>query len=143
VAARGFDSLSSEQKAALPGVRCSVDRVYEEFIRRALGDDAHGQQYFRTFCEAQMVWDTVMAGRVTDYLDRHPDRRMVVLAGHGHAWKRGMPAQALRKSPAVKVTVILPELPGMLERGNATTDDADYLWLGITRLPRGVGRAGP
>lgn len=133
VARSGFNSLDPEQLKRLPGVRCQVDKAYEEFIRRALGDESHAASSFKNFCEAQMVWDTMMAHRLLEYRKQNPGRKIVVLAGSGHSWKKGIPAQ-IEKAGNTPYRVILPEIPGRLEPEAVTTDEADYLWLGTTRI---------
>jgi hypothetical protein len=46
VAREGFTSLAPEQKGLLPFIECKVDPEYMEFIRRAHGAHAHGQDEF-------------------------------------------------------------------------------------------------
>jgi len=130
VAARGFDSLSPSQLARLPGISCRVDEEYESFIRKALGEHAHGGDNFRYFCEAQMVWDSFMAMRATEHLETNPGTVMVVLAGSGHSWKRGIPAQVSLRSD-IPFRTVLPEIDGRLTSETVTGEDTDYLWLGI------------
>lgn len=130
VAAHGFASLTPEQLARLPGASCSVDREYEEFIRQALGEHAYGGGSFRNFCEAQMVWDTTMAWKVKEYLDGHPGSTMVVLAGSGHSWRRGIPEQVRRRS-SMPFRILLPEIGERLSRENTSPGDTDYLWTGL------------
>ena len=130
VARGGFASLSPEQVGELPAVRCDVDAEYEGFIRRALGMHGRAGRTFTNFCEAQLLWDTAMAARVLGFLDESPDHAMVVLAGSGHAWKRGIPDQISRIRP-IPLRVIVPEIPGRLHRSSVTPADADYLWLGL------------
>jgi uncharacterized iron-regulated protein len=108
-----------------------VDDAYAAFIRQSLGMHAHGGMTFTRFCEAQLFWDTAMAWNAVRFLKEHPESTMVVLAGNGHAWKRGIPAQVVSRSP-LPLRIILPEIPGRLDRQTVRPDDADYLWLGIT-----------
>lgn len=75
-----------------------------------------------------MLWDSVMAWNLLRFLEANPEHKIVVLAGNGHAWKRGIPAQIRRRS-SIPYRVILPEIPGRLERANVSLEDADYLWL--------------
>jgi uncharacterized iron-regulated protein len=113
----------------LPPVSCNVDKDYEEFIRRAL-ESAHGHGTgFQHFCEAQLVWDTVMAWHALKFLERNRDHHVVILAGSGHAWKRGI-AEQIRRQSDLLYRVILPENP-RLDRNHATTEDTDYLWLDL------------
>jgi hypothetical protein len=53
---------------------------------------------------------------------------MVVLAGIGHSWKRGIPEQVARQSDYT-FKVILPAVPGQVKGDTITADDADYLLL--------------
>jgi len=128
VAQGGFTSLTPEQIGELPEVSCDVDSTYMEFIRRSFGQHPHGNTEFTYFCEAQIVWDTAMAWYILKFLEANPKHAVVVLAGNGHAWKRGIPEQIRRRSRTT-YRVILPEEPERLERENVSVDDLDYLWL--------------
>jgi len=130
VAAHGFNSLTEEQLGELPGVACNVDPDYEKFIRRALGEHPGGGQSFRRFCEAQMVWDTTMAYKVVRFMEGNPDHTMIVLAGSGHSWKRGIPEQVRRRA-GITFKAVLPEVEAGLSRHSVTPEDTDYLWLDI------------
>jgi len=134
VARNGMTALSQEQLGELPGVRCDVDSRYQEFIRKTLGGHGHNGAKFLHFCEAQMLWDTVMAETLLDHLSDHPDRVVVVLAGSGHAWKFGIPEQIRRRS-GVPFRVLLPEVAGRIEPGRIGPAEADYLLLGIEEAP--------
>jgi uncharacterized iron-regulated protein len=128
VARGGFDSLTPEQTQGLAGVTCDVDPAYEAFIRQALGMHGHGDMNFTYFCEAQLVWDTVMAQTAIQYLTDNPGHIMVVLAGNGHAWKRGIPEQVRRRS-SIDFAVVLPEMSGRIDADSVSLEDTDYLWL--------------
>ncbi len=130
VASEGFASLTPEQIGELPEVACNVDRTYIEFIRRSFGAHAHGHMNFTYFCEAQIVWDTAMAWTLLTYLKEDPEPTVVVLAGNGHAWKRGIPEQVRRRSN-VPYRVILSEERDRLDRNTVSPQDADYLWLSM------------
>ena len=134
VARAGFSSLSPKQRGGLPLVRCDVDQTYQAYIRRVLGDHFHGEVQFRNFCEAQMVWDVVMAKNLIEYLDRHPERTLVVLAGSGHAWKFGVPEQ-IRRHLDVPMRVVLPEIPGRIGMDTVTPQEADYLLIAPDQGP--------
>jgi uncharacterized iron-regulated protein len=131
IAREGFASLTPEQLGDMPAVSCVVDDAYAAFIRRSLGMHAHGEMSFTRFCEAQLFWDTAMAWNALRFLKDRPSSTMVVIAGSGHAWKRGIPAQVAARSP-LPYRVILPEIPERLDRETVRLDDTDYLWLGIT-----------
>jgi uncharacterized iron-regulated protein len=130
VARQGFASLTPEQLGMLPQVSCRVDEAYMAFIRRAFGSHQLHEKRFIYFCEAQIVWDTAMASHLLSFLKKNPDYTIAVLAGSGHAWKRGIPEQVRRQSK-VAYRVILPEISGRLESETVTLEDTDYLWLGL------------
>jgi uncharacterized iron-regulated protein len=130
VAREGFDSLSPKQRGDLPMVTCRVDPEYLAFIRRSLAMHGHGGLDFIRFCEAQLVWDTAMAWSLLRYLEKNPESTVVVVAGNGHSWKKGIPAQ-IRSRSELPFRVILPEIPGRADRDNISLDEADYVWLGL------------
>jgi uncharacterized iron-regulated protein len=134
VAHQGFKSLTDEQKAGLSTISCDVTDQYREFIRKAYGAHHSGMQ-FENFCQAQLLWDKVMAKNALDYLKDHPKTTLVVLAGSGHARKSGIPTQVDRMS-VMPLVVLLPETRDFIEPGNTTSADADYLVI-PSRLPAG------
>jgi len=134
VARNGMAALTRRQLGELPGVRCDVDARYKEFIRKTLGGHEHNGASFLNFCEAQMLWDTVMAQALLDYIADHPGQLVVVLAGNGHAWKFGIPEQIRRRS-GVEFRVLLPEVTGRIEPGRIGPSEADYLMLGVEEAP--------
>ena len=128
VAEGGFASLTEAQRKQLPPVSCAVDEEYKRFIERALDMHGHHGMDFTSFCEAQLLWDTAMAWHAVEYLKRHPDRLLVILAGSGHAWKSGIPRHIASFSD-LKIRVILPEIVGRADKETVTERDADYLWI--------------
>jgi uncharacterized iron-regulated protein len=129
VAQQGFSSLSAAEKEALPpGISCRVDEKYMKFIRRAYAEHSRSDRTFLNFCEAQMVRDKSMAWKLIDYGRKNPKRTMVVLAGAGHAWKRGI-AEQVNLESKLSIRSILPYLPGQVDQHTVTTRDADYLLL--------------
>jgi uncharacterized iron-regulated protein len=126
VARGGFDSLTEEQRGKLKDVSCRVDRVYMEFIKRAYGAHAHGRMDFTHFCEAQLVWDNIMAINALDYAKAHPGQVVVVITGNGHAWKGGIPEQ-IKKRSDLPYRVLLPRIPGVVDPERVDVKDADYL----------------
>lgn len=128
VGRQGFAALSSDDLKQLPGeITCDVDEKYEKFIQRVYTWHGSGTFTFRSFCEAQMIWDTTMAINVLRYHERNPERMVVVLAGNGHCWKPAIPRQIERRSK-VPCTVVLPENIKQ-NRFTVKEDETDYLWL--------------
>jgi uncharacterized iron-regulated protein len=131
VASSGFASMSQDELKQLPpSISCNVDEEYMRFIERAYMAHEKKDGHFVFFCEAQLLWDKSMAWHLLNYLKDHPDRTAVVLAGTGHAWKRGIPEQIKEMSDGIKYKVLLPEVPDYIDPQNITTDDADYILRG-------------
>ncbi|MBU0482651.1 MAG: ChaN family lipoprotein [Proteobacteria bacterium] len=130
VAREGFLSLSENEVKKLPVVQCFVDDAYRDYMRRTLQMHNLEGNDFEYFCEAQLLWDKVMAKHISDYLAANPNRKIVVLAGSGHAWKHGIPEQ-LKNNGEIGWRVILPEVPGQIQRDSVTFENADYLLLGV------------
>jgi uncharacterized iron-regulated protein len=97
-------------------------------MRRAYGGHGHGQINFEFFCEAQLAWDNMMAINALDFLRQHPQTDMVIIAGTGHVWKPGIPAQIIKRS-SMPCGVILPEIHHIIEPGLVTPGDTDYIML--------------
>lgn len=128
VAQHGFKSLTPEQRGTLSDVTCRVDKAYMDYIKSAFGAHAHGDLNFNYFCEAQLVWDTVMAINTLNYLKKYPDAVVVVLTGMGHAQKGAVPRQ-IRERSQTPLAVILPEVKDSVDPETVTSKDADYIML--------------
>jgi len=129
VSRQGFSSLGSEDLKHLPpGISCDIDEGYMNFIQRAYSAHHAEGKSFVYFCEAQMVWDKTMAWNIMEFLRKHPQRTVIVLAGTGHSWKRGIPEQ-VEKLAGPPYRVILPEVPGLIDPKAAHSPDADYILL--------------
>jgi uncharacterized iron-regulated protein len=130
IARRGFSALSSAERQKLPaGISCTVDKNYMAFIRRAYAGHGGGDgKSFLNFCEAQMVWDKSMAVNLIAFMKENPGKKAVVLAGVGHAWRRGIPEQ-LSLLSGYRTSVILPVLPDHADLKKVSVEDSDYLVL--------------
>ena len=130
VAQQGFKSLNETQRAKLSNITCRVDKEYMDYIKKAFGAHAHGNLNFTYFCEAQLVWDNIMAVNALEYLGKNPEATLVVLTGTGHAQKDAMPRQ-IRKRSQLTLAVILPEVKGIVEPQTVNEQEADYLMLDL------------
>jgi len=127
VSHKGFSSLGSEELKHLPpGISCDIDEGYMNFIQRVYRAHQTEGKSFVHFCEAQMVWDKTMAWNLVEFLRNNPQRTVIVLAGTGHSWKKGIPEQIGRLSGS-SYTVILPEVPGLIDPKAVRSSDADYI----------------
>ena len=130
VSRQGFKSLTAAQRGELSNITCRVDKEYMAYIKNAFGGHAHGNLNFNYFCEAQLVWDNVMAMNTLNYLEKNPDTVVVVLTGTGHARKGAIPRQ-IRKRSDVPHAVILPEVRGIVDPDTLSDKDADYIILDL------------
>ncbi|MFA6055696.1 MAG: ChaN family lipoprotein [Thermodesulfovibrionales bacterium] len=130
VSVSGFTSLTQEELKKLPSdVGCVVNEQYMQFIRRAYAMHGHGDKQFRFFCEAQLLWNQTMAYNIIEFLKKNPAKKIVVLTGNGHAWKKGIPEQVRTISEGTQYRVILPQIPGYVDPQTMTAGDADYILL--------------
>jgi len=126
VAAHGADSLSEEDLAELPpGLSCDVRPGYKDFIRQVFTEHAGEGKSFQNFCEAQVLWDKVMAWHLLQQESKNPGMT-VVLCGFVHALKRGIPSRVEEMQKGSTVKVIVPWAQGMDPR-SITSKLADYL----------------
>ncbi len=99
VSKKGIDSLTEEEKKALPDGINMKDRAYREYLKRVFS--RHGSRKGRSFDNfyySQLLWDETMASTIVSALKNHPDAQMVVIAGNGHvrnAW--GVPGRIERR----------------------------------------------
>ena len=114
VAKGGLDALSASEKEDLPGMDMSNEK-YRKELERIFSEHPKGLS-FENFYQDQILWDETMARSAADYLDRNPDRQMVVLAGEGHImYGYGIPQRFFRRTGKKYATII----NGSYDRGIA------------------------
>lgn len=130
IARRGFSALNDSERKRIPaGISCTIDESYRGFIRKAYaGHGKNEESSFLHFCEAQMVWDKSMAANLVTFMQANPGKKAVVLAGVGHAWRRGIPEQ-LSLLSKYRTQVVLPLMSDQVELKSITVEDADYIVL--------------
>ena len=106
---KGYAGLSAKERARLPQEIDTSDQTYhsrlQEVFKQHSGMDEKG---FERFKEVQLTWDEGIAQAVADYLQNHPDKKMVVLAGAGHLrYGSGIPNRVNRRIP-VDCAIVLP-----------------------------------
>lgn len=105
---------------------------YIKIISHQVLGAAPPEKYVARLSEAQALRNSGMAWIVASYREKHPDAKVVVLAGTWHAVKNGVP-ELLSTYGRLTFRVILPEL-AELNLDNASTKDADFL---IMKQPEG------
>jgi len=130
VARRGFSALNDSERKRIPaGISCTIDESCRGFIRKAYaGHGKNEESSFLQFCEAQMVWDKSMAANLVTFMQANPGKKAVVLAGVGHAWRRGIPEQ-LSLLSKYQTQVVLQLMSDQVELKSITVEDADYIVL--------------
>jgi len=102
----GINGLAEAMRDELPDSYDVNDKAYEENLRQMFALHQSDNAVFERFLEVQLTWDESMAQRVAAYLDRHPDGRMLVLAGKGHIGGRsGIPNRVTRRTGIPGITI--------------------------------------
>ncbi|KPJ99864.1 MAG: hypothetical protein AMJ60_03540 [Desulfobacterales bacterium SG8_35] len=105
----GPKSLDDEDASLLPADRNLDEPGYLERIGSAYMMHAGQKQNgdFSGFLQAQALWDETMAETIAEYLQDHPDERMVVIAGRGHVDKiNAIPPRVARRMPISQAVVV-------------------------------------
>ncbi|NNG11684.1 MAG: PDZ domain-containing protein [Halobacteria archaeon] len=121
----GIDGLTEPERDQLPAAIDHSDTAYAERLRGIYHQHPETEgRGFEGFLEVQLIWDEGMAERAAEYLEAHPDYRMVLLAGTGHlAYGSGIP-QRLQRRLGGGMAIILNDWQRQLKPGLA-----DYLLL--------------
>lgn len=135
VVSKGLDALSDKQRAQVPSSIDFSNTKYKEYLKMVYG--MHQSKQFKNFDEfyhAQLLWDESMAKNMVDYMQKHPNTNMTVLAGNGHVMHGyGIPSRIKRrgiKDYVIAVNMKNPE-PGIadyiLYPSSVTTKKANKL----------------
>lgn len=130
VAGNGAASLTEAERAELPpGLSCDVSPAYRNYIEEVFSEHAagRGEKSFQNFCEAQVLWDMVMAWHLVQDQKKDPVTT-VVLCGLVHALKRGIPSRVENMREGSTFKIILPGTKG-LNMEAITPKLADYIVL--------------
>jgi aminopeptidase N len=122
VAKSGLSSLSKEELKDVPADMDLSDSAYRKRLKEFYGlHEDTPMMNFDFFYEAQVLWDESMAHNLNDFMQKHPDLQVVVLAGGGHlAYGSGIPVRAHRLNKQ-DYSIILNST------GDAEKEMADYI----------------
>ena len=97
----GIASLSDEERARVPAEIDRDDEAYRQRIKAVFEHHPMAEdKNFEHFLEVQLLWDEGMAERAGRFLQAHPHKVLVVLAGSGHLeYGQGIPKRLLRRVP--------------------------------------------
>ncbi|ESQ13165.1 MAG: hypothetical protein N838_16195 [Thiohalocapsa sp. PB-PSB1] len=105
---QGIASLDQAEASRIPAEIDRTNQRYRDHVKAVF--DLHpvgGDAVFEHFLEVQLLWDEGMAERAADYLQQHPEKSLVVLAGSGHieyGW--GIPSRFQRRLAATSATLL-------------------------------------
>ena len=104
-----MDGLSEEKRHKIPAQIDRSDKAYEQRLREIY--DQHPQmkkEDFDRFVDVQLLWDDSMASQAAAWLQAHPDKKIILLAGSGHLiYGSGIPNRVKRRTP-VESAIVLP-----------------------------------
>jgi uncharacterized iron-regulated protein len=97
----GIASLSTAERSRIPAEIDREDRDYRKRLKAVFQQHPMAQEKsFEHFLEVQLLWDEAMAERASRYLQEHPEKTLIVLAGIGHLeYGQGIPNRLLRRVP--------------------------------------------
>ena len=62
------------------------------------------------FLQAQAMWDETMAETISNYLQTHPEKQMVIIVGDGHVSKdSAIPLRIKRRMPKIRQSVLVSD----------------------------------
>lgn len=106
----GTDQLSRSVRNSLPQQRDLDLPGYSDrllLMQSMHEQEGHGSGKISGFIQAQGLWDETMAQHIAQYLQYHPGRKMLVLAGNEHTRKdSGIPPRVARRIQVSQATVI-------------------------------------
>ena len=108
VSKSGMDSLTESERKETPAQMDFSDAEYRHRLKQVF--DLHKEMAelnFDHFYQAQLLWDETMAQTIDAYLQKNPDRKMIVVAGAGHLmYGSGIPNRVLRRNKYTIATVL-------------------------------------
>jgi uncharacterized iron-regulated protein len=133
ISKKGLKGLTAAERKQLPAqidksnnaYRKSLEGIYKQHMRRS--------NEFEKFYESQLAWDEGMADTAARYLNKHPEKKMVILAGAGHIINRhGIPSR-LERRINTKTAVVLNSTLGDIP----DPKQGDFLLISsATKLPK-------
>jgi len=119
----GAKALTRENGKRLPvGVTTSMSSSYRQFMSQAFRSHQIPEAMFDNFCAAQGLRNSTMAKRISGYLQQHPEKSMVVIAGVGHAMRRAVPVALAEEGLSIRI--VIPKTEGLYDE--LDRDDMDY-----------------
>ncbi|KGY12888.1 hypothetical protein NM22_09250 [Vibrio tubiashii] len=102
-----LDKLNADQRQQLA---TNIDTTTRPYKEKFMASMHHGkpEQTERQYA-AQITWDETMAESIVNYLERHPNKQIIHVAGKFHTEQGlGTKASLLKRNPNLNVVVITP-----------------------------------
>ena len=107
VSDNGFDGLSQQWRNQLPEMQFNADASYKRRLQRIFEMHPSSEKQFDKFLQVQILWDEYMADSAASYLQEHPGRQLVVLAGSGHVTADSTIPQRVQRKVPHEYTVLI------------------------------------
>lgn len=92
--------FAMHQNASIPGMKTGAQHGHSVKPR------------FENFHQAQVLWDESMAEAAHEFLQQHPQHRLVILAGNGHVrYGYGIPERLKRRNGLDYISIVQDEIP--------------------------------
>lgn len=100
VSADGIDSLTEEEKKAIPAELDFSDDEYRERLKEVFSMHKNSEEKkFDYFYQSQVLWDETMSQSVDAFIEENSVYQIVVLAGQGHLrFGSGIPKRTYRRN---------------------------------------------
>jgi len=125
-----MDSLADEERKQIPPNRALTLPGYSKRLQKIYSmhrSSPHAApRQFSGFLQAQAIWDETMAESISTYLQKNPDRQMIIIAGAGHVYKdSAIPPRVARRMPGIRQSVLISN--NGFDTGLETGKAVDYL----------------
>lgn len=105
VSMTSIDQLDEQTKQQLPEMDIS-DPYQNLMIEKVFGAHGTGKRLLQSFKRRQTLWDETMAETIANYMDDHPQSRILAIAGGWHVrYGFGIPRRVHRRLPIPYVLV--------------------------------------
>ncbi len=124
IAAEDLTTIAEDRDLDVAGYRERLQVIHGQ--HKSLPHGNKNKNSFGGFLQAQAIWDETMAESITNYLQKHPEKKMVVIAGAGHVYKdSAIPLRVRRRMPKIRQSVLIGD--NGMETGRRQGSQVDYL----------------
>ena len=123
IAEEELATIAEDRDLDVPGYR---ERLLTIHGQHNGSPHENAKKGFGGFLQAQAIWDETMAQSITNYLQDHPDKKMIIIAGAGHVYKdSAIPLRVRRRMPKIRQSVVISD--NGMETGIEQGKQVDYL----------------